>query len=90
MKKKYLKTYHKFCELGKATFLCDYYRNDKLFDLFKPTKEELIPHAKEGYSVDLDRVDAGIWGCYERKNMYEFTELRQNIILFMAAMNGEL
>ncbi len=61
----------------------------QLFDLFKPTEEELLHLVWDGFS-------SGYWASGvpldadsdTRYNVY--TELRQNIMLLLAAMNGEL
>jgi hypothetical protein len=87
---KYLDFYNKCAEDQHCPFLCHQFtsemyglEDDPLFTLFKPTAEELYDHVKDGYG----RV---AWGCMGHGISYEFTDLRQNIVLFMAAMNNEL
>lgn len=95
--KKYLELYYKWIKQGHidpSTYnfngLCDLFKKDRLFKLFIPTLKE-----KEEYNC------TAYWGCdlTERDYIYSsdrsifysgFTETRQNIVLFMAAMNGEL
>lgn len=58
--------------------------DDELFLLLQPTQTELMEHVKEGYFV-------GSWGVHRtNERLNAPTDLRQNIVLFMAAMNGEL
>lgn len=52
-------------------------------DLFQPSEAELKRHVQEG-----GRWAA--WGVYRYDKANAVTPLRQNIVLFMAAMNGEL
>jgi hypothetical protein len=87
---KYLKRYQEWIKTGRMTYdgLCSCFGySDEIFKLFYPI---------ERYE------DVGYWAfvgerpCEAYKNARttdvwnEFTPLRQNIILFMAAMNGEL
>jgi hypothetical protein len=57
------------------------------FKLFKPNSDERKEHCREegGYVA---------WGSYgeynEERVKYKFNPFRQNIVLFMAAMAGEL
>lgn len=62
--------------------------SEELLHLFIPTDEELIALAKKGYS-------ASYWGSGMITNDYDilydaFSQLRQTIVLFMAAISGEL
>lgn len=88
-KKKYLPLYHDWMERDWFPFLCNYFdfscdeEASDLFSLFVPTKPELVKHAKEGYSH-------GAWGVKKYDRSGDPTPLRQNIILFMAAMDNEL
>ncbi len=65
------------------------YIDYKLLSLFKPTLREL---RNSGHHLDDGNVATSFWGSEVRydNNMYVFTEFRQTIILFMAAMNDEL
>jgi len=64
--------------------LCDYFRKDKFFGLLHPTNE------------DFDQLDRECKNFYcwasdsETERFFIYTPLRQNIVLFMAAMSGEL
>lgn len=82
----YLDLYLEWHHRGKvANFLCTYFgKNNELFSLLKPTSEEKWNHYEEGWCMYA-------WG--ERNDDSDtlmFTDLRQNIILLMAAMNDEL
>lgn len=59
------------------------FSNNPLFELFLPTKEELAEHYKREAGQD------SAWGANHGGRWDEFTELRQNIILLMACLNGE-
>lgn len=85
-KKKYLPLYYKWMELGglpKSNGLCDEFGSfisqefDPLFELMLPDHHGIMSGywAKEDNASDL--------GAH-------FGPLRQTIVLFMAAMNGEL
>lgn len=89
-KKKYLPLYFKWMKSGKIPYvygensqggLCSIYENNKLFALFIP------------YSCELKTAPTyGYWGCdgFRKRDSTTFTPLRQNILLFMACMAGEL
>lgn len=91
---KYLKLYKEWAAKGEIPLvsgkgynggLCAIFGKDKQFKLLKPlTEDELETRPIWGY-----------WGCdgyslgvFELS--VEFTPLRQNIVLLMAALNGEL
>lgn len=60
--------------------------NDEIFKLFIPDELELEEHLANGYS-------RGAWGLTQKEGKskpFHPSELRQNILLFMAAMNNEL
>jgi len=81
---KYFEKFIEFSRSSKRIYLCHEFREDKLFELFKPTQSELKRHYDHGYSNNA-------WGeKFLALNFGEFTPLRQNIVLFMAAINGEL
>jgi len=101
-KKKYLPLYYKWMEAGRmlaghnreTSGLCDYFKDlhngnecDELFELMKPTEEDFEELKREGKSCYTwaSELPFGIKGEF-----YTFTPLRQNIVLLMAAMNGEL
>jgi hypothetical protein len=85
---KYLEMHQSFSgrrwqELG--TFLCNEFGEDDIFkDFFMPTEEEMTEHCNDGY-------DDVVWGelLYDM-SCGKYNEFRQNIVLLMAAMNGEL
>lgn len=82
-KKKYLKLYYEWMTRGRIpnNGLCNCFKvDDELFNLIDP---ELGEHESYwGYDgPDLPLID-DLW--------HSFTPLRQNVVLLMAAMNGEL
>ena len=84
---KYLDFYYECLETGylPGSGLChtDVASTD-LFQLIKPTDEDIDKLYGEGKPV--------VWwgmGDFEHST-YEFSPLRQNLILLMAALNGEL
>ncbi len=101
-KKKYLTLYQKWIKsnridpmkgyLGVYNGMCNLFAEDELFDLFVPTVADEEVLMKE----DLELSYWGYGGNYEDfakdhiKVASEFTSLRQTIVLFMAAANGEL
>lgn len=86
---KYLKLYREWMKTGEMSYagLCLAIPSDgKLFfkTMFKPTTQELIEHEKDGYGTCY-------WGRKKgAESAFAFTPFRQNIILFLAAMNNEL
>ena len=58
----------------------------KTLELFEPTDEDKKWLIWEGKSVGYWGID----GPYDYMTYDKFTPLRQTIVLFMAAMNGEL
>ena len=94
-KKKYLPLYEKWLEKGTMPFdkkmdvsgLCDYFGEDSLFQLIIPTNEDFNQLESEGKSTYLWASDL-LWN--DDREFYTFNPLRQNIVLFMAAMNNEL
>lgn len=77
-------------EMRSTSGLCDYFEDSKHADLFllmKPTEKDYAELREKGLStyVWASGKSLGQPGCY-----YRFNGLRQNIVLFMAAMNGEL
>lgn len=84
MTKKYLKLYEEWMENGEFPFLCIYFDGkDPLFELFQPDREELCQHVDDGYCLRA-------WGVMNEDDWWAPTPLRQTIVLFLAAMNGEL
>lgn len=79
-RKKYLSLYKKWTATGRmnADGLCNSeIGKDELFQLFKP------------FESDDWRNGSFYWGNVDGWGFY-FCSLRQNIVLLMAAMNGEL
>lgn len=89
---KYLPLYYKWMNTGQLPSygLCHSFGDSmhEQLSLFEPQDSEEYPYMKEDY----------IWRCFwaadgetnGRNKMSEFTPLRQTIVLFLAAMNGEL
>jgi len=84
---KYLDMYNRLAESNSCPALCwtqEIMHDDSIFNSLRPTDQEILEHREEGYNRTY-------WGDREDKSDYsEFTPLRQNIVLFMAAMNDEL
>jgi hypothetical protein len=87
MEKKYLPLYYEWLESGvlPGPGLCHIFQSDELFKLIDPDRGGLDFYW--GYD--------GEQGCHGYINNYEkverdFTPMRQNVVLFMAAMNNEL
>lgn len=80
---KYLSLYHKWMNKKSFPFLCNYFGDDKFLALLRPTCEEKGTHKAEGYGWNA-------WGILQTDRSDYPSALRQNIILFMAAMNNEL
>lgn len=91
--KKYLDLYYEWMELGlPGSGLCNIFGYmqgmDELFDLMRPENDELETSPAWGYwGMDGE-------GDFENddniRNGSDFTPLRQNIVLLMAAMANEL
>lgn len=69
---------------GMCDSLPKYLRDSKEFKIISPTIEEALNHCKEGGLVLH-------WGVMdlENENLFEFTPLRQTIILLCACMRNE-
>jgi hypothetical protein len=83
---KYLKLYYEWMEYpNHSWFLCHVFgKHDELLNLMSPNDIELDEHAADGYARYA-------WGSRQGDTKTaQFNELRQNIVLFMAAMNNEL
>lgn len=61
-----------------------------LLDLFIPTKENESMLRREGVSVLFWGAGMPSDNRYDYERWYSFTPLRQTIVLFMAAISGEL
>jgi hypothetical protein len=81
---KYLPLYYEWMERGRIpeSGLCNCFPNDKYLDLLSPTS---IHEQKWCWWANGDKyvLNTTIWE-------YGFNPVRQNIVLFMAAMNNEL
>lgn len=89
MKKKYLDLYYEWMEKGMSTSgLCGYFDQDPAGYEYKfPAEFRLI------YDSVPRHLVGGYWGAENPTDLFQcsvFTPLRQNIVLLMAAMNGEL
>ncbi len=97
---KYMKFYFDSLKEGKmvpyednyeTSGLCDafygYGKYDEYFSLMRPTAEDYKQLAKEGKSNSVWASDCPKEDINE---FFVFNPLRQNIVLFMAAMAGEL
>lgn len=94
-KKKYLHLYKEWMEKGEISDmgLCNCFgspfrgKYQPLFELMRPTTENLLDIIDEG-------KDEVLWGAdkprFSPGDFKGFTPLRQTIVLFMAAINGEL
>jgi len=91
----YLPLYKKWMKTGLTGYsgLCYYFEDSKYFELFIPNTDE----KKFWYGTSLglvywglDRVISDRVIIGDEIETQEFTPLRQNIVLFLAAMNGEL
>ena len=93
---KHLKFYKDYIETGKMPVegLCkaavyDLIDGEILIKYFRPSSEELHEMNKRG-------EEAAYWASNTKKNVkdnekiFKFNTLRQNIVLFMAAINKEL
>lgn len=89
-KKKYLPLYEKWMKSGKLPEdgLCNLFVNDPLFELIDPGwcgywgYDGFDSYYGDPYYDDHCGSMNEVW--------YDFTPLRQNIVLLMAALNGEL
>ena len=101
---KYLDYYYKWAKRGtieniskgmRGNGLCNSpiagtYCQDPLFWLFKPTYSEQVRLAGDNAFWASDMMLTGDEEKLPRGIATKFTSTRQNIVLFMAAMNGEL
>lgn len=90
MRKKYLDFYKKYYGRNLPyAGLCSCFENDLAIEVFEPTDDDDQELIRDGYSTTW-------WGAgikTEDRDYYEvrygFTELRQTIVLFMAAMKED-
>ena len=83
---KYLDLYKRWVEDGYMLCpgLCTAFGGDTIFGVMCPTSADILELKYEGCTTMY-------WGSDDWSNkIYEFTELRQTIVLFMAALNDEL
>lgn len=90
--KKYLKFYEECIEKGSMDKqgLCNNFRLDTLLPLFEPESETEYPPLMSLNSRYCHWAFDGESNPTDVPSSLEFTELRQTIVLFMAAMNEEL
>lgn len=93
--RKYLPIYHEWMSKGqmlrvpdsnifKTSGLCDAFDDDYLFELIQPTDEDIK-------GLKLNGLSTFCWASDSSEHcFYEFTPLRQTIVLFLAALNNEL
>jgi hypothetical protein len=83
--KKYLEFYNQCVDSGWCPFLCNHFGSaEPLFSLFVPNKQEMMEHLNDGF-------ESFAWGSMVAEDDGQrFNAFRQNIVLFMAAMNNEL
>jgi hypothetical protein len=91
-KKKYLPLYYKWMKKGMpdqglCSSLWYLFQEETLLELFEPTEKE---YDKGGFCLFQCFWAADGVSQRDESFFYKFTPLRQNIVLFMAAMNGEL
>jgi hypothetical protein len=73
---------------------CNLPKYNSSFDLMKPTHEDMVRHRQELQYPE--HIVMAYWAAglplksSINKRAHSFTPLRQNIILFLAAMNNEL
>ena len=83
--KKYLPLYRKWLKSGLQTEgLCGFFYGDPLFELINPE------HGYDFFWGYDGMVDNHTHVHDEQDLFYGFTPIRQNVVLLMAAMNGEL
>lgn len=92
--KKYLPIYQEWIEAGQmlpvigapcpeTSGLCDAFKFDENFLLMEPTSYDL-------HQIELEGLNTFAWASDDSDYLwYKFTPLRQNIVLLMAAMNGQ-
>lgn len=67
-----------------------FYIDKKLLDLFTPTAEDEKTLDDEGCSIGWWGYEVPLFKSSVDERLHSFTPLRQTIVLFMAAINGEL
>lgn len=85
----YLDSYYKWMETEEMPDdgLCNCFISNESLELFKPNQEQVNRLRDE----ELSELYWGSGLHYNHPDRYSrFTELRQTIVLFMAAMNNEL
>lgn len=74
----------KWAPCEKTSGLCDAFGDDDLFKLMYPNDQDFYELEKQGLNTFCWASGSSDY-CF-----HEFTTIRQNIVLLMAAMNGEL
>lgn len=82
---KYLPYYKEFIKTGRMSKsgLCKIFPKDDFLELFTPT-DCVVNNWHWGSGYDIGSPE------HNEIFVFTFTPMRQNILLFMAAMNGEL
>ncbi len=89
---KYLDFYKKCITTGKLPHengLCDEFGNDEFFNMFEPYAEEHRLLVDEGFCSAYWASGLSVYTNIHRAG-FEFSPLRQNIVLLMTCLNGEL
>lgn len=86
---KYLPLYEKWMESGKIPTwgLCSFFEKDELFKLIDPENGKGITYW--GFP-EASMCQFDYYPDFLERQHYEFTPLRQTVVLLMAAMNNEL
>lgn len=93
--------FHNKCIADKQmqiTALCDEFEYDSTFRLFKPTLQEamLLPNWQDRYADDIteygpSQYSTMAWASGHSDNRWrQYTKLRETIVLFCAAIEGEI
>lgn len=88
---KYLPLYYKWMRTGEISGdgLCDCELGE-LFNLLRPTDHDMAIIRRKGLCDTFWASDLPCCGPFKFSEESDFTPLRQNIVLLMAAMSGEL
>jgi hypothetical protein len=100
MNKTYLELYEEFDNQGFVTSengICEHCETDPNFDCFRLTDPDFRRLHETGFSTTWWGSDISIRDAVAYPNIYfsdvlgrDWSDTRKNIILFLAAMNGEL
>lgn len=96
--KKYLALYKEWLESGRIdpiypgnyNGMCGLFEHDELFKLLRPTSEDVDELVAENKCTAWWGSEMSSKESFSEKGWSSFTPLRQNIVLLMACMAGEL